>query len=79
MEAVAESARKERDPRVNTRFSLGVENGRADAKQDGRTCLARPNLLDIGREREKNIFLFSWPRTGLATILVHVQSAICML
>ena len=29
---------------MSTRFSLGVENERADAGRDGRTILARPNL-----------------------------------
>ena len=41
MGAVAESRRKENNPRVSTRFSLSVENEQADAGQDGRTCLAR--------------------------------------
>ena len=31
-------------PRVNSRFGLCVKNDRADAGQDGRTCLARPNF-----------------------------------
>ena len=45
--SIAESERKERNPYVSTinsnRFSLGVENDRADAKRDARTCLAGPN------------------------------------
>ena len=44
MDAVAESERKERNPRVSTRFSQGVDNDRADAGRDDRTCLARPNF-----------------------------------
>ena len=40
---VAESGREERNPRVSTRFRLGVENKRADAGQNGPTRLARPN------------------------------------
>ena len=42
MDAVAES---ERNPvsTVSTRISLSVENGQADAGQDGQTCLARQN------------------------------------
>ena len=40
---IAESGKKERNPWVSTRFSLGVENDRGDAGRDGRTCLARPN------------------------------------
>ena len=45
MDAVAESKRKERNPRVSTRFSLGLENERVDARGDGRTCLARPFIF----------------------------------
>ena len=35
----------EDSPLVSTiyRFSLGVENERADEKRDGRICIARPN------------------------------------
>ena len=40
---VTENGRKERNPRVSIRLSLGVENERADAGQDGRICLAIPN------------------------------------
>ena len=43
MDDFAESERKQRSPRVSTRFSLGVENERADAGQDGRICFARTN------------------------------------
>ena len=34
---------EEKNPRVSTRFSLGLGNERVDAGRDGRTCLARPN------------------------------------
>ena len=40
---IAGSRRKERSPRVRTRFSLGVENERVEAGWDGRSCLATPN------------------------------------
>ena len=43
LNAVAESGRKGKSPRICTRFSLGVENERANVGRDGRTCLARPN------------------------------------
>ena len=43
MDANAEGKRNERNPCENTRFSLGVENDRADTGRDDRTCLARPN------------------------------------
>ena len=39
---VAETGKKERRPRVNTRLGPGMENGWADAGWDGRTRLARP-------------------------------------
>ena len=42
MDAIVESESKERDPRVNTRYSLGMENKWTDVIQDGRSCLARP-------------------------------------
>ena len=39
-------------PRVNTRFSLSVENEQADAKRNRRTGLARPILRrDLGRKK----------------------------
>ena len=34
MDAIAESGRKERSPRVSTRLSLGVENVQADVGRD---------------------------------------------
>ena len=56
------------------RFSLGVENERADAERDGRTHLARPNS-QARTETGKNVFrLFSLSRSGLPTI-----SGRCML
>ena len=39
---VAESGR-ERCPQVSTRFSLGVENDRADVEPESQTCFARPH------------------------------------
>ena len=43
--------------RVSTRFSLSVENERADAIRDSGTCLARPNSqAGAKRDREKHIF-----------------------
>ena len=38
---VAENGRKEGNPLEKHSTSLGVENARADAEQDGRTCLVR--------------------------------------
>ena len=40
---------------VSTRFSLSVENERADAGWNSRTCLARPNS-QARAETEKMIF-----------------------
>ena len=60
-------------PRVNTRFSLSVENEQADAKRNGRIGLARPTLRrDLGRKKyvprsadhertEKKAILPCWP------------------
>ena len=38
-----EEEEEKKNPRVSTKFSLGLENERVDAGRDGRTCLARPN------------------------------------
>ena len=43
MDAVAESGKEKWSPRVSIRFSLGVENERADPGRNGLTCLARSN------------------------------------
>ena len=40
---VAESGRRERNPRVSTNSSLGVGNERTDAGREGPNCLKRPN------------------------------------
>ena len=39
MDAVVVESRKAMDPRVSTKFGLGVENERAAAGRDGRSCL----------------------------------------
>ena len=50
---IRESGRKEKSSRVSTGFSLGVENGRADAEQ---VRFARSNSLSANGDRE--IFIF---------------------
>ena len=40
---------------MRTKFSLGLENERADARRDGRTCLARP-ISQRGRGQGEFIF-----------------------
>ena len=48
---------EERNPRVRTRFSLGVENERADAGRDSRTRLVRPKHSQTRTEVGDNIVL----------------------
>ena len=43
MDAVAESERKEKSPRVSIKFNLGMENKWTDTGRDSRTYLARSN------------------------------------
>ena len=51
---VAKSGREESGPRVSTRFSVVVENKRADMGQDGRPNLSRETKLSgANGEREK--------------------------
>ena len=59
MALVAENGREERNPRVSTRFSLGVENEPAGAGRDGGTCLARPNSQARTGTGKKSLSLFS--------------------
>ena len=57
MDAVAENGREARSPRVSTKFSLGVENGRTDAGLDGMTePVSRDRILRREREQEKILF-----------------------
>ena len=66
------------NPRVSTRFSQGSENGRADAGQGGRTCLARPESL----ARTGTNFIFrvpadhekDWQLYRLMPILLYVMT-----
>ena len=43
-------------PCVSTRFSLSVDNEQADAGQDSRTRLTRPNSQTRKGDRENNLF-----------------------
>ena len=65
---VAESGRKERSPRVSTRFSLGVENEWTDAGRDGQTCLERHVYIPVQ---------LTMSRIGNHICLVDPQSAEC--
>ena len=59
MDVVAESGGKDRSPRVSPRFSLGVENARADVGRDGQTCPPRHTILRRERNRlRQNSFNF---------------------
>ena len=53
MDAVAESGREERNPRVSTTFGLGVENERADAGRDDQTYATRANSQALREQGEK--------------------------
>ena len=47
MDAVAESGRKEGNPRESTRFSLDVENERVDKGTNGRTRFVRSFIFPV--------------------------------
>ena len=64
---VTESRRKERNPRVGTRFSLGVENEQTGAGRDDRNCLARPS--SPARTGTTAEFLFPYTKTSSCTFL----------
>ena len=51
MDDVAESATMERSPRVRTRFSLDVENERADAGQDASEPVSRDQSSGANKDR----------------------------
>ena len=70
VDAVAESGRDPVSKHQPIRFSLSVENERADVGRDGRAGLARPNYqARMGhREKEEEKILLRWPRAGLTII-----------
>ena len=49
-------------------FNLNVEDEKADAGRDGRTCPARPNSQARTWTGKYSLLLFSRPRAGLATL-----------
>ena len=79
---VAESGKKKRSSQVSTvnRFSLGVGNGKVDARRDGRTCLGEPVFR---RERGNGKVIFPVPltmiridnRTRLMPNLVNIMTS----
>ena len=60
-------------PRVSTRFSLSMENEQADAGQDGRTRLARPNSQARTGAGKYSFFLvqLTTSRIGSLTWLIY--------
>ena len=59
------------------RLSLGVENERAGAERDGRTCLVRSNSKQQSEIGENYFSLFSCPQVGSAILPVYVESTNC--
>ena len=56
MDAVVESGRNERNPRVSTRFSLGVENERAGARMVRSNLSHETKFSGANGDKESIIF-----------------------
>ena len=67
MDTVAESERKEKSPRASTRFSLIVENERADADETIEP-VSTDRILRRERGPINNFSLFSLTRAGRAAM-----------